>query len=119
MIIVLISMFAIMYIVGCVLSYGRAMAILYGLFEKYSNNLPKLEKEEMAFILSMTLLSWIGLISMGRTFLEQEHPDRPYLWKYDYKWSLKELRSKYNQRIQQTVEKELQKEFENILKHLN
>lgn len=119
MIIGLISMFAVMYIVGCVLSYGRAMAMLYALFEKYSNNFPKLEKEEREFILYMTLFSWVGLIAMGRTFLEQKHPDEPYLWKYDYKWSLKELRSKYNQRVQQTVEKELQKEFEDILKHLN
>ena len=119
MIILLISLFAVMYMTGCILAYGRAMAILYAMFEKYYNNFPKLETEERGFVMSMTLFSWIGLISMGRTFLEQEHPDRPYLWKYDYKWSLKELRSKYDQRIQQTVEKELQKEFENILKHLN
>lgn len=119
MIIMLFSMFAVMYIVGCVLSYGRAMAMLYALFEKYSNNFPKLEKEERKFILSMTLFSWVGLISMGRTFLEQEHPDSPYMWKYNYKWSLRKLKLNYNKRIQRTVEEELQKEFEDILKHLN
>lgn len=95
MIIVLISMFAVMYMVGSILAYGRVMAMLYGLFEKEDpNTFPKLEKEERKFILSMTLFSWVGLIAMGRTFLEQEHPDRPYLWKYNYKWSLKELRRK-------------------------
>lgn len=116
MIVVLISMFAVMYIVGCVLSYGRGMAILYALFEKYSNNLPKLEKEEMTYILLMTLFSWVGLIGMGRTFLEQKHPDRPYMWKYDYKWSLKGLRRK---RSQKDIENKLQKEFEDLFKHLN
>lgn len=55
---------ALIYIVGCILSYGRVFASFYEIEEKYyiEGIKPSLKEEQFLFT-SVAILSWLGFFS--------------------------------------------------------
>lgn len=81
------------YLLGCILAYGRLYASFYEIDEEY---LPTFKPEGMPteIVLSI-LLSWITFIA-GAIIFETNNE------KYMFKWSNKDLWKRYNEKNKQT-----------------
>lgn len=82
----IILLIALIYLIGCVLSFGRSVASFYELDENY----PELCPTQLGFEYFVTALSWLGFISGVAIYrLNRE--------RYFFKWSKKPLWKKYHE----------------------
>lgn len=78
------------YIVGCVLAYGKDMAISYELDEEFITNLPpETTKTEFILLIASTFSSYMGFIAALYSSKELG------CTKYWFKWSKKDLWKQY------------------------
>ena len=81
------------YLVGCVLAYGKAMAVIYEMDERFMarvlRNISKIRKIDNQILLICFILSYIGFI------LSLYSSKKLRYNKYWFKWSKKELWKKY------------------------
>lgn len=77
------------YLVGCVLAYGKAMAVIYEMDERFIarvlRNISKIRKIDNQILLMSFILSYIGFI------LSLYSSKKLRYTKYWFKWSKKEL----------------------------
>lgn len=84
----------VIYIIGCILSYGRHYARMYEIDEDYINTLPPYK--DNSFTLLFSLFSWVGFIAGIIIYFGDEE-------KYFLKYSNKPLWDKYNKRYENNL----------------
>ena len=86
----IILLIVLIYLIGCVLSFGRNRATFYEISEQYLD-FPAVEPYQLdKFEFLSAVLSWIGFIAGVWGYFEDSE-------KYFFKWSKKPLWKKYHE----------------------